>query len=260
MPDTHFQPTYSIETHEADPRRPWFNLRRLLVLLVLLGAAPLLVNEFLSYQRQRLDRVESTRRSIDALAEVVADSSAQMARGVGRLLTALAASPVVLADDPPACARYLKRLLSLQPDFLNFGLIGLDGRVVCEATGIGGNVFLGDRDYFKRALEGDLLTVGAHQVGRITGRRFDRVCPPCGPGRRQGEGGAVRRDGPQGTVGKPARRGGGAWRGSAPGGCGGCRAGLDRRRGQPRQPAIDRYRAARRHPGTAHRARGGARW
>ena len=170
MPETHFQPTYSIETHEADPRRPWFNLRRLLVLLVLLGATPLLVNEFLSYQRQRLDRVESTRRSIDALAEVVADSSAQMARGVGRLLTAVAVSPLVLADDPPACARYLKRLLSLQPDFLNFGLIGLDGRVVCEGTGAGANAFLGDRDYFKRALEGDLLTVGAHQVGRITGR------------------------------------------------------------------------------------------
>lgn len=170
MPDTHFQPTYSIETHEADPRRPWFNLRRLLVLLVLLGAAPLLVNELLSYQRQRLDRVESTRRSIDALAEVVADSSAQMARGVGRLLTAVAVSPLVLADDPPACSRYFKRLLSQQPDFLNFGLVGLDGRVVCEATGVGGNAFLGDRDYFKRALEGELLTVGAHQVGRITGR------------------------------------------------------------------------------------------
>jgi len=168
--DAHFQPTFTLDAHDADRRRPWLSLRKLLLLLVLMAAAPLLVIEFLSYHREQSEKILAARESIDALAEVIADSNARMAQGVGQLLTAMATMPVVMNDDRQACSRYFRRLLSMQPAYLNFGLIDLEGRVTCEGTGKGENIDLGDRDYFKRALLEGQLTVSAYQIGRLTGR------------------------------------------------------------------------------------------
>jgi C4-dicarboxylate-specific signal transduction histidine kinase len=93
-----------------------------------------------------------------------------MVEGVDQFLQALAASPVIAGNDLQACARYLQRILALQPTYLNFGVIAPDGRLLCEATGHPASFNLGDRGYFQRALEGGGLVVGDYQVGRVTGR------------------------------------------------------------------------------------------
>ena len=168
--ETQFQPTYSLEAADIDRRRAWLSLRKLLVLLVLMAAVPLMVVELISNERDQEGQIERARDSMDALAEVIAGSNARTVEGVGQFLIAVAAAPVVAGEDREGCARYLRRLLSLEPSYLNIGLIGLDGRLGCEATGKGHNVDLGDRDFFTRALSSGQLTVSAFQVGRVTGR------------------------------------------------------------------------------------------
>jgi PAS domain S-box-containing protein len=167
---TQFQPTYALDAADAERPLSWMNLRKLLVLLVFMAAVPLMVVELLSSQREQDVELRRARESIDALADAIAVSNARMVEGVDQFLQALAASPVIAGNDLQACARYLQRILTLQPAYLNFGVIGPDGRLLCEATGNPASFNLGDRGYFQRALEGGGLAVGDYQVGRVTGR------------------------------------------------------------------------------------------
>ena len=70
-----------------------------------------------------------------ALTDAIAVSNTRLVEGVDQFLLALAASPVIAGNDLQACARYLQRILALQPTYLNFGVIAPDGRLLCEATG-----------------------------------------------------------------------------------------------------------------------------
>jgi PAS domain S-box-containing protein len=171
MTEPHFQPTYSLAALDAGRRRPWFSLRKLLILLVLMAAAPLMVVEIVSSQREQDRQVRHAHESLHALATLIASSNARAVEGIGQFLTALSESPATSAGDPETCVRYLRRVLSLQPAYVNFGLIDLNGRLVCDATGSGASVYLGDRDYFRRAMETGAPAAGSYQVGRLTGRQ-----------------------------------------------------------------------------------------
>jgi C4-dicarboxylate-specific signal transduction histidine kinase len=167
---TQFQPTYTLDAVEAQRPLSWMTLRKLLVLLVFMAAVPLMVIELLSSQREQDVELRRARESIDALTDAIAVSNTRLVEGVDQFLLALAASPVIAGNDLQACARYLQRILALQPTYLNFGVIAPDGRLLCEATGHPASFNLGDRGYFQRALEGGGLVVGDYQVGRVTGR------------------------------------------------------------------------------------------
>ena len=205
MTDVQFEPTYSLEAFGQDRRRPWFNLRKLMILLVLVAAAPLMVVEMVSSQREQEHQVRHAHESINALAGVVADSQSRMVEGVGQLLTAMAESPAVSAAARDACTDYLKRVLALQPAYVNFGLIDVKGRLVCDASGRGAEVDLGDRDYFpanagdRRPHRGQLPGRPGHRAP-VAGVFPPGYCPwRCDP--RRGLCGA----GP-GRTGQPAAR------------------------------------------------------
>ena len=178
MTESQFQPTYSLEADDGEGRRAWLSLRKLLVMLVLMAAVPLMVVELISNERDEAGQIERARDSIGALAEVIADSNARSLDGVAQFLVAAATAPVVVSKDRAGCDRYLGQLLGREPGYLNIGLIGLDGRLFCEATGHGHEVYLGDREFFVRALQSGRLVVSGHQVGRVTGRHSIVVARP----------------------------------------------------------------------------------
>ena len=171
MMETEFQPTRPADMLDPGRPRPWMGLHLLLVLLTLLAVMPLVVIEVISSEREQDERIQRARESTDALAEVVAGNHSRMADGVGQFLVALASAPSVSDEDPAACARYLRRTLSLEPAYANAGLIGLDGRLVCQARESSADVYLGDRDYFRRALQTGRFVMGHYLIGRVTGRK-----------------------------------------------------------------------------------------
>ncbi len=170
MTDTTFEPTYSLDADDLNRRRAWLSLRKLLVLMVLLAAVPLAVVELISNDDEQRLQLECARDELNARAAAMADQYKARLNGVGQFLLAVSQAPPITGQDREACARYLGRLRALEPGMLNIGLIGTDGRLVCEATGKGYGVSLGDRDYFIQALGSGQVTLGAYQVGRITGR------------------------------------------------------------------------------------------
>ena len=151
MTETTFEPTYSLEANEPHRRRAWLSLRTLLVLMVLLAAVPLAVVELVSNGAEQRLQHERSRDELDALARAVAGQHRARLNGIGQFLVAVSQAPPVVGQDREGCARYFSRLRALEPGVLNIGLIGTDGRLVCEATGNGQGVYLGDREYVREA-------------------------------------------------------------------------------------------------------------
>jgi PAS domain S-box-containing protein len=169
MTDTHFEPTYSLVSFEAVRHRPWFSLRKLLLLLVLMAAAPLMLLEIVSSQREQAETVAQAQDSIAELAGLIAGRNERVVEGVGQLLTAIAEAPGLGGADRAACSAYLRRVLSRQTASLNFGLVGLDGRLVCDATAGAVNLDAGARDVLAAALKDGQLAVGAYPTSPLTG-------------------------------------------------------------------------------------------
>lgn len=68
------------------------------------------------------------------------------------------------------CNEAFANILSTYPEYLNLGLIDLEGNTLCSGLATEGNVWLGDRTYYLHALETGGLAVGDYQIGRITGK------------------------------------------------------------------------------------------
>lgn len=87
-------------------------------------------------------------------------------------LGTLASSPVVKDGNWMRCYPYFSELLREQKRFTNFGVVGLDGRVLCTGYSTPGQnmPYLGDRVYFQRALVQQGFVIGDFQQGRITGQ------------------------------------------------------------------------------------------
>lgn len=178
MTENPFEPTYSLEAADTKRSRAWLSLRKLLVLMVLMAALPLALVELINNDEEQRLLVERARAELDALGAGLAGNQTPRLVGIGQFLFAVSVAHPVMGQDREGCARYLGRLLSLEPGLLNVGLIGLDGRLVCDATGNGRDVYLGDRDYFIRALRDRQPALGAYQVGRVTARPSMVVARP----------------------------------------------------------------------------------
>lgn len=151
-------------------RTPNFHgLRARLLLLLLLAVLPGLAA--LGYDL--LQDWRGARAAAAAQVQALAAQAAREQRQVvdeARLLFALLANlPDVAQGDARACAA---RLASLDPrsrGYVNVGVIGADGRLLCDLLG-GAGTFLGDRDYFQAARARRDFVAGHYIIGRVSGQ------------------------------------------------------------------------------------------
>ena len=130
MTENPFEPTYSLEAADTKRSRAWLSLRKLLVLMVLMAALPLALVELINNDEEQRLLVERARAELDALGTGLAGNQTPRLVGIGQFLFAVSVAHPVMGQDREGCARYLGRLLSLEPGLLNVGLIGIDGRLV----------------------------------------------------------------------------------------------------------------------------------
>lgn len=146
-----------------------FGLRSALILLVLIAIVPVfavVIQASLSEQRGRLERNEAGLRS---LIDLSAAHQEQFIEGARQMLTAVAMSPPVYEDDLAACTRYFGVLQDKYPRYANFGLLDVQGNLICRSALGRAPVVAGDRPYFKRAVASGGFVVGEYLVGRATG-------------------------------------------------------------------------------------------
>ncbi len=100
---------------------------------------------------------EEIHRSVTQLARLLAETQVSRAHGVEQLIATFAAAPGIRTTEPDACNAFFRELARRSsPDYLNFGLLDMQGRVICAAHNAPG-VSLGHRQVFKDAIRTDRL-------------------------------------------------------------------------------------------------------
>lgn len=148
-----------------------FGLRAALIMLVLIAIAPVfavVVQASLSEQKSRLERAQS---SLKTVVELSAAHQERLVEGARQMLTAIAHSPPVYQDDLQACADYMRKLQVGYPvAYGTFGLLDSTGRLTCRATAPSTTVVSSDRLFFRKAVETGRFSIGEYTVSRASGR------------------------------------------------------------------------------------------
>jgi PAS domain S-box-containing protein/putative nucleotidyltransferase with HDIG domain len=159
-------------------RHLFSSLRARLVALVLLAVIPAFGIIINSATARRQEAMVRAREDTLDLVHLVSSESEHMIDSARSLLTLLARLPEMQGADPAACAARLSDLLKHYPRFVNFGVIGPDGRVTASAVPTDEPANLSDRPFFQAALRSDGFQLGHYHVGRITGKpSFNFVLP-----------------------------------------------------------------------------------
>lgn len=150
---------------------PVLGLRAALILLVVIAIAPVfavVVQASIGEQHARLQREESSLKSVVELASAHQE---RLVEGARQLLTAIAFAPPVQQDDRAACAAYLAKLQAEFPQaYGTFGVLDRDGRLSCRASAAQTAVRSSDRPFFRAAVQTGRFSVGEFSISRATGR------------------------------------------------------------------------------------------
>ncbi len=144
------------------------SLRTIASVVVLLVALPIVALLWWSAGKLQVAARQDTVAHAQAMADGVARRHAQLVAEVRSVLTVTAQLPR-LVDEPAYCTALMQRLLASGQAFANLGVIATDGRVLCSALPFRDGLNLGDRSYFRRALETRSFAAGTYQTGRISG-------------------------------------------------------------------------------------------
>jgi len=146
------------------------SLRTRLLLLVLLAVIPALGLTLYTNLEERQLRKALVQEHAMRLSRLVSADHERLIADARKLLAALARLPGVREGKRAACDPLFADLLTRHSSYANLGVIGADGNVLCSGLPMTGQVYLGDRAYFRRARETRDFAIGDYQIGRITGK------------------------------------------------------------------------------------------
>ncbi|TWI69672.1 signal transduction histidine kinase [Pseudoduganella lurida] len=156
----------------------WLNsLRGRLMLLVVLAIAPMAAMTVLSGMREREHAIDVARENLQRLANLAAANEAQSLEGARQILRDLSSIPDILGNQQ-GCSTLLADILAKNADYVNFGLIRLNGDVTCSAVPSRAPVNLADRSHFRRAIAERRFIAGNYVFGRVIGRHTINLTYP----------------------------------------------------------------------------------
>jgi len=118
--------------------------------------------------QMRSEALSDARRGLSQSAKDFVRGQDQITAAALQTLRVLSRIPAITEGDPKACSDALALIVQGEALFYNFGRIGLDGRIQCNARQLDSVTNLSDRSYFKRALRTRDFTAGDYQLGRVT--------------------------------------------------------------------------------------------
>jgi signal transduction histidine kinase len=142
------------------------SLRSRLLLLVLLAIAPSAIMTVINGARERAHAVQVAEENLQRLTNLAAANEAQSIAGARQILRDLASIPDLMGDQAH-CSRLLANIQRQNSDYVNFGLIQLNGDVTCSAVQSKTPVNLGDRSHFRRAVHLKRFVAGGYVFGRV---------------------------------------------------------------------------------------------
>ncbi len=153
--------------------KPVLGIRARLMLLALLAVVPLMVDRVRVLEASRSERIEMASAEAMELARRGAEAQNEMVTTVRALIQAAARAYVAAAAPalaPDECAAFLDGFVNNIPWISSLSVVTENGRVTCstEAKAIG--ISVGDRGYFRRALNAGGFVMSDYLIGRATNR------------------------------------------------------------------------------------------
>jgi signal transduction histidine kinase len=142
------------------------SLRTRLLLLIFLAAVPALALTLYTNLEERQLRKALVQEHAMRLSRLVSADYERLIEDARQLLVTLARLPAVRDLNRAACNALFTDLLTQRSSYANLGVIDADGNIFC--SGIPGDVYLGDRVYFRRVFETHDFAIGEYQIGRLT--------------------------------------------------------------------------------------------
>ncbi len=142
------------------------SLRGRLILLVALAMAPMVAMTLATGVRERTHAIEAAQENLQRLTNLAAANEAKSIDGAMQILRDLSSVPTVL-EDRLACSQLMTEILSKNSDFVNFGVIQMNGDVSCSAIDMVKRVNLSDREHFRRAVAERRFIAGNYVFGRV---------------------------------------------------------------------------------------------
>lgn len=142
------------------------SLRSRLTLLVALAITPTAVMTILGGLQEREHAFKLTEDNLQRLTRLAAANEAQSIDAARQILVDLSSNPD-LRGEAGRCSALLAEVLAKNSDFVNFGLIQLDGNVRCSAVPMVTPINLGDRPHFRRAIAERRFIAGNYVFGRV---------------------------------------------------------------------------------------------
>jgi predicted ester cyclase len=146
----------------------WLSNLRLRVLgLVLVAMIPAVGLLLITAHDQREDAVDTATAEARRIVNLATADQSRQIESTRQLLTVLARLPET-GTGGEGCGILLADLLTQFPGYANIGVVGSDGMLDCSGVPASGPVYLGDRPWFREAVERNAFVVGEYYVDPIT--------------------------------------------------------------------------------------------
>lgn len=156
------------------------SLRRRMYLMGFVGLAPLLVAGSWNEWSNHTLRERELRENLAVEAVNVAREYQRQLEGVQSLLQTLAVLPVLRGTSPITCDELFNQVRPQTPVLAALGVTDRDGNVICASDRTPGEMLppIGDRFYFRRAMETQSPALGGYAYGRRTSRHVIHKAVP----------------------------------------------------------------------------------
>lgn len=144
------------------------SLRHRLVMLMASAMVPLFGLSMVNALLNRSAAVGQVSDDLKFAVSLVAASQNKAVEASHHILTAIGKAPGMLTPHHPDCPRYLATLKEQLGVYVNLGIVGADGYLLCHAMEAPRNVYLGDRDYVQEAFGQRRFTVSGPTLGRLS--------------------------------------------------------------------------------------------
>jgi PAS domain S-box-containing protein len=146
------------------------SLRSRLIVLILLAILPALgLTLYTGLEERQIQSIQAKENAL-RLTRLAAGDLVQVTEGARQLLIGLAQLTEVRQTNTMVCGNLFANLLRQYPYYVNLGVIGSDGNILCSAIPLQSPVDLSDRGYFQRAFNKRGFAVSGYQVDRATGK------------------------------------------------------------------------------------------
>ncbi len=150
--------------------RFFFSLRFRLILLVLLAVIPALALTFYTGLEQRAVAAYHAKEEALRIVRLVSANQNQIVEKTHQFLFFLSRFPKVHSLNPSSCSILFADLLRQHSEYLAIGVADREGNVMACAFPHRTPVNIGDRSYFRLALEKHDFSIGDYQIGRTSGK------------------------------------------------------------------------------------------